>query len=54
MTLRGDMSLELSYESGDQAVSLKFEDGMFIVSLADGTEFKVPMKAASTSGRKTA
>lgn len=51
MTLRGDMQLELNYESGEQAVSLKFDDGTFIVQLADGTEFRVPMKPAKSIRR---
>lgn len=53
MTLRGDMQLELNYESGEQSVSLKFEGGMFVVELADGTEFRVPMKS-SKAGTKAA
>lgn len=53
MTLKGDMELELNYEAGEQSVALRFEDGFFIVQLADGTEFRVPMKNASAS-RKSA
>lgn len=54
MTLKGDMELELNYESGEQSVSLKFDDGTFVVQLADGTEFRVPMKKAASGSRRTA
>lgn len=53
MTLKGDMELELNYESGEQSVSLKFDDGTFVVQLADGTEFRVPMKKSTSGARRT-
>ncbi|MCM0606445.1 MAG: hypothetical protein KA715_10175 [Xanthomonadaceae bacterium] len=53
MTLKGDMELELNYESGEQSVSLKFDEGTFVVQLVDGTEFRVPMKKSQSGARRT-
>ena len=43
MTLTGNMTLRLKYEFGGQEVSVKFEDHFLQLTLADGTEFKVPV-----------
>jgi hypothetical protein len=43
MTLAGSMRLALKYEQNGQEVSIRFEDEFLRISLADGTEFKVPV-----------
>jgi hypothetical protein len=49
MTLTGNMVLKLKYEFGGQDVTIGFSEGALRVSLADGTEFKIPV---GTQGRK--
>lgn len=46
MRLTGNMTLKLSYECGDQEVSVGFYDNCLKVNLADGTEFKIPIRKA--------
>ena len=43
MTLKGSMTLRLQYEFEGQEVTIGFTDGALRVTLADGTEFKVPV-----------
>ncbi len=43
LTVSGAVSLSLSYEQSDISASVQFRDGYLWVSLADGSEFKVPM-----------
>lgn len=43
LTLKGEMSLNLEYETGGSTVCVAFSDGFLHVTLADGTEFKIPM-----------
>ena len=44
MVLTGTMRLRLKYQAGDQTVSIGFADNSLKVELADGTEFRIPMK----------
>jgi hypothetical protein len=44
MTLKGNMTLRLQYEVDGQTVTIGFADQCLHVKLADGTEFKVPMR----------
>jgi hypothetical protein len=44
VTLRGDMTLRLSYEFEGQEVVIGFADGALRVELSDGTEFKIPVR----------
>jgi hypothetical protein len=44
MTLRGNMTLRLQYEIEGQTVTIGFADHALKVQLADGTEFKIPMR----------
>ena len=53
MTLQGSMNLKLKYESDGQEVSVAFSNGFLMVTLADGTEFKVPV-ARTRAVRKVA
>jgi hypothetical protein len=46
MTLRGNMTLKLQYEMDGQCVSVGFSDQALRVELADGTEFKIPMRSS--------
>lgn len=46
MTLTGNMNLKLRYEFEGQEVSVGFKDHYLIVTLSDGTEFKIPVKKA--------
>jgi hypothetical protein len=43
MVLTGNMTLKLKYEFGGQEVSVKFGDQFLQLTLADGTEFKIPV-----------
>lgn len=45
MSLRGNMTLRLQYEIEGQTVTIGFADQALKVQLADGTEFKIPMKS---------
>ena len=47
MTLTGAMRLSLKYEQDGQEVSVSFTDQFLMVSLADGTEFKIPVARAA-------
>lgn len=51
MTLSGSMTLKLKYEFDGQEVAVSFNDGYLKVALADGTEFKIPVRS---SGLKAA
>ena len=51
MTLRGNMTLKLQYELEGQVVSIGFTDQALRVQLADGTEFKIPMRGRSANRR---
>jgi hypothetical protein len=51
MTLRGNMTLKLQYETEGQVVSIGFADHALRVQLADGTEFKIPMRARVANRR---
>jgi|GEM_PF-2631502 len=46
MTLAGSMRLALKYEQEGQEVSIRFEDEFLKISMADGTEFKIPVGRA--------
>lgn len=43
MNLTGNMTLKLNYEVDGQEVSVSFVDHTMKVTLADGTEFKIPL-----------
>ena len=45
MVLNGNMTLKLKYEIDGQEVTIGFADKMLKVQLADGTEFKIPLRA---------
>jgi hypothetical protein len=47
MTLTGSMRLALKYEQAGQEVSVRFDSEFLMVSLADGTEFKIPVGRTS-------
>ena len=49
MTLQGSMTLKLKYELEGQEVSVQFSDQTLRVTLADGTEFKIPMRGSKTA-----
>lgn len=51
MTLTGNMSLKLRYEFEGQEVTVGFVDNFLQVTLADGTEFKVPVARAKALRR---
>jgi hypothetical protein len=51
MTLSGNMTLRLRYEFEGQDVTVGFDEGCFRVELADGTEFKVPVRKATALKR---
>ncbi len=51
MTLSGSMTLSLKYEMDGQEVTIGFDDNFLHLSLADGTEFKIPV---GRSARKNA
>ncbi len=51
MTLSGSMTLRLRYEFEGQDVTVGFDEGCFRVELADGTEFKVPVRKAAALKR---
>jgi hypothetical protein len=51
MTLSGSMTLSLKYEMDGQEVTIGFDDSFLHLSLADGTEFKIPV---GRSARKNA
>jgi len=40
------MRLALKYEQEGQEVSIRFEDEFLKISMADGTEFKIPVGRA--------
>lgn len=45
MKLSGSMSLELTYETGGETVTVSFTDDAFVVTLGTGgAEFRLPMK----------
>ena len=44
MTLTGNMTLKLKYEFDGQEVTVGFSDHSLQVMLADGTEFKIPVR----------
>jgi hypothetical protein len=44
MTLRGNMTLKLQYEIEGQAITIGFTGDAMRVQLADGTEFKIPIR----------
>jgi hypothetical protein len=46
MVLNGSMTLKLKYEVDGQEVTIGFADKMLKVQLADGTEFKIPIRPA--------
>ncbi len=48
MTLTGSMRLSLKYEQDGQEVCVSFTDQFLMVSLADGTEFKIPVARAAS------
>ncbi len=48
MTLAGNMRLKLRFESGAQDVTVSFDNDAFSVTLADGSEFRVPVRAKRT------
>jgi septal ring-binding cell division protein DamX len=50
MTLSGSMTLKLNYEFEGQTVTVGFADECLKISLADGTEFKIPVGSRSGSG----
>jgi hypothetical protein len=52
MTLSGSMTLKLSYEYEGQEVSIGFADQYLQISLADGTEFKIPVGSRTAQARK--
>lgn len=47
MTLRGNMTLKLQYEIEGQAITIGFTGDAMRVQLADGTEFKIPIRRNS-------
>jgi hypothetical protein len=52
MTLNGNMTLKLKYATGDQEVSIGFGGGALTVKLADGTEFKIPVRKTQRNLRR--
>ncbi len=58
LTVSGAMTLKLRYEGGGQDITIGFTDNSLSVTLADGTEFKVPVtrtapqQGAATGGRR--
>lgn len=53
MKLSGSMSLDLTYETAGQTVTVSFTDDAFVVRLGDGAEFRLPVKK-SQKGTKAA
>lgn len=51
LKLSGNMTLKLEYEVEGQSVVIGFNDGALEVLLADGTEFKVPMRKKDSSSK---
>jgi hypothetical protein len=47
LTLSGNMTLSLNYECDGQSVTLGFHDHCLIIQLADGSEFKIPVRRAA-------
>jgi hypothetical protein len=47
LTLSGNMTLNLAYECDGQSVTLGFSDHCLLIQLADGSEFKIPVRRAS-------
>lgn len=45
LRLRGSMTLKLEYEMDGKEVAVGFEDDFLFVRLADGTEFKIPVRS---------
>jgi hypothetical protein len=46
MVISGEMTLKLNYQYAGQTVSIRFVDESLRVELTDGTEFKIPVRAA--------
>jgi len=45
MTVTGNMTLKLKYDFNGQEVTIGFDDQALKVQLADGTEFKIPVRS---------
>ncbi len=45
MSLQGSMTLKLKYEVDGQEVTVSFQENVLRVQLADGTEFKIPVRS---------
>lgn len=54
MSLTGAMTLKLKYEFEGQEVTIAFADGTLKVSLADGSEFKIPLAQRKTGYQRKA
>lgn len=49
LELSGTMTLRLRMSQGGQEVAIRFEDQILHVELADGTEFKVPLRSSNVT-----
>ncbi len=49
MTLTGNMTLRLKYAFNGQQVSVGFKDQFLEVELSDGTQFRIPVRAAQNT-----
>jgi|GEM_PF-2804615 len=47
LSMSGSMTLRLNYEIEGQVVTIGFMDQILTVELADGTEFKIPLRRSS-------
>lgn len=52
LTVSGALTLKLRYEGGGQDITIGFTEKTLSVTLADGTEFKVPVTRAASRGRR--